>query len=61
MGLGVGLLGVMGKVGKEGVDLGRIWQSISHISYAGDIRHTMAVENPEKVNNIVNNNSAKFA
>ena len=55
MGLGVGLLKLIGRLPNE-VHLDTIFNSVSNISYAGAIRHTMAVENSSKVDNIVNHN-----
>lgn len=55
MALGVGLLNLIGRVSNE-VNLDVVFNSVSNISYAGDIRHTMAVENTSKVDNIVTHN-----
>lgn len=38
----------------------QLYKNISNVSYAGDIRHTVAVENVNKVDNIVKNNKLAF-
>lgn len=62
MALTVGLLNLIGKVSlTQPTPIDTLYSSISNISYAGDIRHTIAVENKNKVDNIVRNNRKAFA
>lgn len=61
MALNIAILNVIGKVrDNEPIPMEKLYKTISNVSYAGDIRHTMAVENANKVDNIVTNNRLAF-